>query len=117
MPEAYWKSQENRIRKLLENRGWVQARRNPSSGALPLDQFKGDVWASWRPGVSIRIDHKSTRGVKTITLDRNDLQKLQTDAQAAGDFGAVTFGYKGKHDLWAVVPLPVFLQLLEGYDG
>ena len=114
MAEAYWKAQENRIRKLLDDRGWIRARRNPGSGAIPMPQFKGDVWAKWpHSRTSIRIDHKSTRGVETISLQRKDLQKLNAEAKETGDFGAVTFSFKGKHDLWAVVPLPDLLTLLE----
>lgn len=115
MPEAYWKAQENRIKKFLEKRGWT-AWRQPGSGNLPQTQLKGDVRAMFGNFTRLLIDHKSTRGEKSVAIKREDLQKITVQAADVEAWPAVTFGYKGKHDLYAVVPLDVFLDLLEIQD-
>jgi Holliday junction resolvase len=109
--EKYWKAQENRIRKLLEKRGWV-ALRQPGSGALKQIEFKGDVLASYGC-TDLAIDHKSTKGEKSVSIKREDLQKHIGYAQEMADFGIITFGYFQKQDLYAVIPLEELLSLFE----
>jgi Holliday junction resolvase len=110
---TYWKAQERRIKKLLEERGW-SARRQPGSGNLPHETMKNDVWGEFPNGVTVSIDHKSTRGENSISIQRDYLNKCYRDAKANGDFGAITFGFKGKHQLYAIVEVEELLGLLEG---
>ncbi len=114
MAETYWKAQENRIRKLLENSGW-DARRQPGSGNLDHEALKGDVYATYGD-TEIMVDHKSTRGEKSITLHRSDLLKLGENAEAVGAFPVLSFGFKGKQDLYAVVPIGTLLDILESRE-
>lgn len=111
MAEKYWKAQENRIRKLLEKRGWV-AIRQPGSGALKQIEFKGDVLGSYGH-TDLAIDHKSTRGEKSVSINREELQKHLAYAQEMADFGIVTFSYFRRQDLYAVIPLEELLSLFE----
>ena len=99
------------MKKFLIDRGW-KARRQPGSGNLPYANMKNDVWGEHPNGVSVSIDHKSTRGEKTISLHRNDLEKCYRDAEANDDFGVLTFGFKGKHNIYAVIELEELLWLL-----
>lgn len=110
---TYWKAQERRIRQLLEDRGW-NARRQPGSGNLAQASMKNDVWGSYANGVTVSIDHKSTRGEEAISLRRTYLNKCFLDARNNGDFGFITFGFKGKHQLYAIVEVEELLGLLEG---
>jgi hypothetical protein len=76
--------------------------------------MKNDVWGEFPDnGVSISIDHKSTRGKDSISIRRDYLDKCFRDAKKNGDFGAITFGYKGKHQIYAVVEVEELLALLE----
>lgn len=109
---TYWKAQERRIKKLLEDRGW-SARRQPGSGNLDHENMKNDVLGAYPNGVTLSIDHKSTRGQDSISIRRDYLDKCYRDARANGDFGAITFGYKGKHQLYAIVEVEELLELLE----
>ncbi len=111
MAETYWKAQENRIRKLLENNGW-DARRQPGSGNLDHEALKGDVYATYGD-TKIMVDHKSTRGRESITLARGDLSKLSLDAMAVEALPVLTFGYRGRHVLYGVMPLNSLLDILE----
>ena len=111
MAETYWKAQENRIRRLLEDRGW-DARRQPGSGNLPIEALKGDVFATYGQ-TKIMVDHKSTRGTKSITLVREDLRKLNMDALAVEALSVLTFGFKGSQTLYGVMPLSQLLFVLE----
>lgn len=104
---------ENRLRQRLEDRGWVKARRNPASGAVPISTVKGDVCASYINGMAIRIDHKSTRGRHSISIQRSDLRKIREQAMAVNEFGFVSFNFFNEGDIYAVVPLPVLLDFLE----
>lgn len=114
MAETYWKAQENRIRRLLENSGW-DARRQPGSGNLDHEALKGDVYAVYGD-TKIMVDHKSTRGEKSITLHRSDLLKLREDAESVDAFPVLSFGFKGKQDLYAVVPISTLLDILESRE-
>jgi len=109
---TYWKTQENRVKHFLEERGWKRVRRNPASGALPIPKFKNDVWGDWK-GQGLSIDHKSTRGKKQITLIRSDLEKAVRDANANKDIGMVSFGFLSQRMLWGVMPLADILLLVE----
>lgn len=111
MAETYWKQQENRVKKLFQDRGW-DARRQPGSGNLPIEALKGDVYATYG-GTSVMVDHKSTRGTKNITLARDDLRKLKLDAMAVEASPVLTFGFKGRQVLYAVVPLDDLVSMLE----
>ncbi len=111
MAETYWKQQENRIKKLLQNSGW-DARRQPGSGNLPIEALKGDVYATYGD-TKIMVDHKSTRGRESITLVREDLSKLRLDAMAVEALPVLTFGYRGRHVLYGVMPLSELLFVLE----
>lgn len=111
---TYWKQQERRIKALLESRGW-RARRQPGSGNLADKGMKNDVWGVYpETGLSVSIDHKSTRGKDSISLQRSYIDKCFKDAEANGDFGFTTFGFHGKHQLYAVVRVEELLELLEG---
>ncbi len=114
MAEIYWKTQENRIRKLLENSGW-DARRQPGSGSLDHEALKGDVYATYGD-TKIMVDHKSTRGEKSIILHREHLQKLGDHAEVMDAFPVLSFGFKGKQDLYAVVPISTLLDILESRE-
>ncbi len=92
-------------------RGW-DARRQPGSGNLPIEALKGDVYAAYGQ-TKIMVDHKSTRGTENITLTRNDLRKLSVDAMAVEACPVLTFGFKGKQVLYAVVPLNDLLHIFE----
>ncbi len=110
---TYWKDQERRIKKILEDRGWV-SRRNPGSGNLPFREFKNDVHGEYRGGaLSVSIDHKSTKGQKSISIKRSDMDKCFKDAEANDDFGIVTWNYYQKHTVYAAVRLDQLLDLLE----
>ena len=111
MAETYWKQQENRVKRLFQDRGW-DARRQPGSGNLPIKALKGDVYATYG-GTSVMVDHKSTRGAENITLARGDLTKLKLDAIDMEAFPVLTFGFKGKQVLYAVVPLEALVSMLE----
>lgn len=114
MGDQYWKTQERRIRSLLEERGW-DATRQPGSGALPSENLKGDVIATFG-GTTLLVDHKSTKGEKSITIARGDVQKNSDQATAINATPAITFSYYHKHDLYAIVPLNVLLDLLESRE-
>ena len=113
---TYWKDQERRIRKILEDRGWT-SRRNPGSGNLPFREFKNDVHGDHPNGISVSVDHKSTKGQKSISIKREDLDKCFRDAEANDDFGMVTWNYYQKHTIYAAVRLDDLLDLLEERDG
>lgn len=113
---TYWKDQERRIKKLLEDRGW-NSRRNPGSGNLPFQEFKNDVHGTYPNGISISIDHKSTHGQKSISIKKGDLDKAFKDAAANDDVGVVTWNYYGKHKIYAAIELSVLLGLLERTDS
>ena len=113
---TYWKDQERRIKKILEDRGWT-SRRNPGSGNLPFREFKNDVHGAHPNGISVSVDHKSTKGQKSISIKRDDLDKCFRDAEANGDFGMVTWNYYQKHTVYAAVRLDELLDLLEERDG
>lgn len=114
MAETYWKAQENRIRRLLENNGW-DARRQPGSGNLPIAALKGDVIATYGD-TKIMVDHKSTRGRENITLARGDLRKLNMDALVVEALPVLTFGFKGSQTLYGVMPLSQMLFVLESRE-
>jgi Holliday junction resolvase len=113
---TYWKQQERRVKALLESRGW-RARRQPGSGNLAEVSMKNDVWGVYPNGVSVSVDHKSTRGKESISLSREYLDKCFADADTNGDFGFTTFGYHGKHQIYAVVKVEELLELLEGREN
>jgi Holliday junction resolvase len=113
---TYWKQQERRVKELLQARGW-RARRQPGSGNLAEVSMKNDVWGVYQNGVSVSIDHKSTRGKDSISLNRGYLDKCFKDAEANEDFGFTTFGFHGKHQLYAVVKVEELLGLLEGLEN
>lgn len=113
---TYWKQQERRVKDLLLVRGW-RARRQPGSGNLAEVSMKNDVWGVYKNGVSVSIDHKSTRGKDSISLNRGYLTKCFKDAELNGDFGFTTFGFHGKHQLYAVVKVEELLELLEGLES
>lgn len=113
---TYWKDQERRVKKVLEDRGWT-SRRNPGSGNLPFREFKNDVHGTFPSGISVSIDHKSTHGQKSISIKREDLMKAFKDAEANNDFGIVTWNYYGKHQLYAAIEFDTLLDILEGRYG
>ena len=113
---TYWKAQERRIKAILEERGWKRTRRNPASGAGPLPEFRNDVYGAWNEHLRLEVDHKSTKGEKSATIGRADLQKCRELAHAVGDVPLLTFGYYYKHDLYGVMPLEDILTLLENAD-
>ena len=81
---------------------------------LPIDTLKGDVCAQYPDNhISTRIDHKSTRGTESIGLFRKDLRKIEQEANLQGEFGFVTFGFKGTPRVYAALPLIALLKLLE----
>lgn len=110
---TYWKKQERRIKAILEDRGWKRTRRNPGSGAGPLPEHRNDVYGEWNDYLHLEVDHKSTKGQKSATIPRADLQKCRRLAQAVGDVPLLTFGYYQKHDLYGIMPLEHILTLLE----
>ena len=112
---TYWKDQERRIKKVLEDRGW-KARRQPGSGNLDFEQFKNDVYGTYGD-TSISIDHKSTRGKQSISIKLNDLEKCKKDAENNGDDWTLSFSYLGKHTVYAVVELSELLTLMEGREN
>lgn len=114
MADTYWKTQERRIKRLLESRGW-DAARQPGSGNLPHEHLKGDVYGEYGD-FRLLVDHKSTRGEKSLSIQRADLKKHIEQAEAIDAFPITTFSYKGKHDLYGVVPLEVLLDLLESRE-
>ncbi|MEK6860391.1 MAG: hypothetical protein AABY07_00330 [Nanoarchaeota archaeon] len=100
----YSKSQEYRLRDFFRKRG-LNAERVPLSGA---GLEKGDV--SVEDGL-ILVDTKSTIGVKSISIKREDLEKIQKDA-GEENLGLITFTYKSQREIYVVLPLSKFLDLI-----
>jgi hypothetical protein len=103
----YSRNQEYRVERIFTKHG-MKAKRVPLSGACP-EIGKGDVKVE---DGRILIDHKSTRGAKTITLHKGYLEKIQREA---GDenLGIITFSFFRDGTVYAALPLERLIPYLK----
>lgn len=86
----------------------------PQSGALPQTHLKGDVRGKWSKDLSLIIDHKSTKGKKSVSINRADIEKLM--GLEEGSVSMITFNYFGDKEMYGILPLSQLLTLLEAAD-
>jgi len=102
--------QERRAAKFLSNYTGETFTRVIGSGRYK--DFPGDV-----EGPRDLIQHKlssekASGGIKTIRLNKADLVKIVEQARSKDKKPALIFAFNGDHQLWAVVPLERYGDLI-----
>ena len=102
--------QERRAAKFLSDYTGDEFKRVVGSGRHK--DYPGDV-----EGPHDLIQHKlsserTNQGVKSIRLYNADLQKIVEQARSKGKKPALIFAFNGDHQLWAIVPLERYGDLL-----
>lgn len=104
---TYWKQQEYRIRDLVRKYfPELGIERVPGSGAANLT--KGDI-ADNQSKLPLHLDNKSTIAVKSITVEREELEKIAK--QAGTKIPVMTLTFKGHSQIYAVIKLDDLLEL------
>ncbi|MBD3407479.1 MAG: hypothetical protein GF411_15280 [Candidatus Lokiarchaeota archaeon] len=98
MSDVYWKKLERKISKLLGGKrrifGGVHSEK-------PID-VEAD---------GIIVDVKSTKGKKSITIKREDLEDIQNLAEKKGVMGAIAFQYYYDRNQYIILNIEDFLKL------
>lgn len=88
------------------------ARAQPASGSSRLAGFKGDV----RKVGSWRVEHKFTDASKSYHLLLADLAKVIGQAMDANEYPAMVIEFTKAKESFAVIPLTLFLEMVDATD-
>jgi len=90
----------------------IGGKAQPASGATRLAGFKGDV----RKIGYWRMEHKFTRSARTYQLHLADIAQIVGLAADAGEYPALVIEFKSVGESFAVIPLPILLELIDAQD-
>lgn len=84
----------------------------PASGSSRLPGFKGDI----RKVGAWRVEHKFTDATKVWMLKLADLSKIIGLAMDANEYPALVIEFTRAHESFAIVPLALFLEIVNEDD-
>ena len=105
----YWKLKEYAVEKKFQDAGF-KAERLPLSRNV-LENTNEDVIV---PELKLMIDVKSTIGKQSIRIQKEDLEKIQADANQNQKTGAVVFSFKQDKNSYIIFNLDDFIRSVKG---
>jgi len=105
MAYKFWKHKEYAIEKKFQDAGF-KAERIPLSRNV-LENTNEDVIV---PELKLLIDVKSTIGKQSIRIQKEDIEKIQTDANHNQKIGVVVFSFKQDKNSYIIFNLDDFIR-------
>lgn len=106
MGYKFWRHREYAIEKKFQDAGFKRCERLALSRNV-LENTNEDVIV---PELKLMIDVKSTTGKQSIRIQKEDIEKIQADANKNQKTGAVVFSFKQDKNSYIIFNLDDFIR-------